>query len=172
MSYGEFDPKAVDAFRATLRRASRDWLREEIEAGAREVAGWPRASWPEKKAAARRRIEWADAVEPPLLDQAADLVPALADLRRKAEEVAVYSGDFTLRVYVRGASLAGLRRGGAALPLPEDPESPLSLALPAGEYEVELRHPAEGSGAVKLRGEPGRTLTLVGPPNAPRVAAE
>ncbi|HEX7899290.1 MAG TPA: serine/threonine-protein kinase, partial [Planctomycetota bacterium] len=177
VAYADFDPKRVDAFRLGLRGAPKAWVDEQIRAAARDAAAWaaePRTKWPERKAAALRLIAWADALEPGLLADPglAELLPSLVEIRKGAEEVAVHVGDFTLRLYVRGASLAGLRRDGKALPLPAEPDAPLSLTLRAGEYDVDLLHPAEGRGTLKVRGEPGKTLTLVGSVKAPRVAAE
>jgi hypothetical protein len=177
VSYAEFDPRHVDAFRSGLRGAPKVWVDDQIRAAAGDVAAWtsePRAKWPQRKTAARRLIAWADALEPALLDSPAlaGLAPALLDVRRGAEEVAIHVGEFTLRLYVRGASLAGLRRAGKAVPLPADPEAPLSLTLEAGEYEVDVLHPQEGRGTTLLNGEAGKTLTLTGVVKALRVAPE
>lgn len=153
----------------------KDWFRGQLEDARRDVERWaarPRKEWPDRREEAARAARWAEAVrdavrDVPELGVAASEAEAL---RGQAAALASYRGTFLLRVYVRGARVAALRRGGAPVRVPGDPESPYVVELEVDDYEVDLAH-ASGRETVPVKGVAhGKTYTLVGRPGAVRLA--
>jgi hypothetical protein len=153
----------------------KDWFRGQIEDVRRDVDRWaaqPRSEWPDRREEAARAARWCEAVRSAVRE-----VPELAGVASEAEALgaraaamASYRGTFLLRVYVRGARVAELRRGGKPVSLPGDPEAPYVVELEVDDYEVDLAH-ASGRETVAVKGAAhGKTYTLVGRPGAVRLA--
>ncbi|HXG62424.1 MAG TPA: serine/threonine-protein kinase [Planctomycetota bacterium] len=152
----------------------KDWFRGQIEDVRRDVDRWaarPRSEWPDRREEAARAARWCEAVRGAVRE-----VPELAGVASEAEALgaraaamASYRGTFLLRVYVRGARVEELRRGGKPVSFPGDPEAPYVVELEVDDYEVDLAH-ASGRETVAVKGAAhGKTYTLVGRPGAVRL---
>jgi serine/threonine protein kinase len=127
-----------------LREAA-DWFRKEIEIAEGALELWqirPRSEWSRLKEPATRARGWCDAAAAALKGLGGDfalLPPRLADLRRGAEQVAAWKGEFTLRVaVVPFGEVKSLKRRGQEIELRER-ETPLVLPeLEIDDYEIEI----------------------------------
>jgi hypothetical protein len=154
-----------------LREAA-DWLRKEIELGENTLELWsgrPHSEWSKLRDQAERAEKWCQAALQATQGQTGEfttLAGRLGELRRGAQKLAQWRGEFTLRVaVVPFGQVTSLKRGGLDLPL-KDRETPLVLPdLEIADYEIDL---ASGSQpplhfaipAARLR--EGVTSTLVG----------
>jgi hypothetical protein len=176
------DPAATDAIHHLLdrlddqpadsSREAADWLRKEIELAENALELWmtrPRSEWSKVKDPAARAFGWCDAVKAAIGHRKGEFVALsgrLEELRRGAERLARWRGEFTLRVaVVPFGEINALKRGGQAVLL-KDRETPLVLPeLEIGDYEIDLSSAGQppvhfAIPADRLRD--GVTSTLVG----------
>ncbi len=149
-----------------------DWFRAQIEIAEKDGKTWPgrpRSEWPMLKEGASRARAWCDAASTVLQGIGGDLAPLaprLVAVRRAAEAVLAYRGEFKLRVAVAPfATVKELKRAGQSVPL-KDRQTPLVLdELEIDDYEIELSHPSLASVKVSLPASKladGTTYTIVG----------
>lgn len=167
--------RGLGALPAVETEEVKDWFRGQLEDARRDVERWaarPRKEWPGRREEAARAARWSEAVLGAVqgVPELGSLASEAESIRAQAAALAAYRGTFLLRVYVRGARVAELRRSGKPVALPGDPESPYVAELEVDDYEVDLAY-ASGRETVAVKGvEHGKTYTLVGRPGAVRLA--
>jgi serine/threonine protein kinase len=162
----------LDGQPADSAREAADWLRKEVELAENSLELWtgrPRSEWSKVKDQAARTQAWCDAAKSAVRGRKGDLAVLagrLEEVRRGAERLARWQGEFTLRVaIVPFGEVTALRRGGQEVLL-KDRETPLVLPeLEIGDYEIELASAGQppfhlAIPAARLRD--GVTTTLVG----------
>jgi predicted Ser/Thr protein kinase len=164
---GRLDDQPADS-----AREAADWLRKEIELAENALELWmsrPRSEWSKVKDQAGRALAWCDAARSVVQGRKGDfaaLSGRLEELRRGAERLARWRGEFALRVaVVPFGEVQGLRRGGQAVPL-KDRETPLVLSeLEIGDYEIDLTAASQSPFHFSIpadRLRDGVTSTLIG----------
>src|SRR5579862_7310163 len=135
----------LDGQPADSGREAADWMRKEVELAENALELWmgrPRSEWSKVKDQAARALAWCDAVRSVVKDPKGDfaaLAGRLEEVRRGAERLARWRGEFTLRVaVVPFGEVNALKRGGQSILL-KDRETPLVLPeLEIGDYEIDL----------------------------------
>lgn len=162
----------TDSMPAEDGREAADWIRKEVDIAETAVELWqsrPRSEWLKLKEPAVHARGWCDAAGltlKGLKGEFALLLPRIGDVRRSAEQVAAWRGEFTLRVaVVPFGEVKLLQREGQDVAL-KDTETPLVIPeLEIGDYVIELGSASQPPFRLTIpadRLRDGVTTTVVG----------
>jgi serine/threonine protein kinase len=167
----EFLARAASSSPEDAREAA-EWFQKEIEIAENTLELWqnrPRSEWLKLKEPAGRARDWCDAASSALQGLGGAFAPLpgrLAELRRGAEALARWRGEFTLRVaVVPFGQVKALRRRGQEMDL-KDRETPLLLSeLDIDDYEIDLESASLPPRTIAIpadRLRDGLTTTILG----------